>query len=358
MVYAFFAFSFFGFCCMAYLYFATRTKLEAYKPIIDLNSEIKKQEESLHEAKTEYEDLKSSVSSLSKELNLLNEDSHLASSGFYKIKYDFQTSKEYEDKLFDNRRQQKELIQNGKAIICETEWMVSGSKALGRKMTERNIKLGLSAFNVQCDNEILKVQFSNIGRAEEKMGQIRDSINKLLEPNSCQITDTFYNLKLEELHLVYAAHEKAKQEETEERLKIAKIKEEGQSSAGLGFVYILSNIGVFGEDVYKIGMTKHLNPMAYIQKMSDLSLPFDYDIHALIQSDDAVNLVSLLHQEFAAKRINKVNRHKDFFKLNLGEIEAACRKYHKGDFKINTITEAKEWRQSVAMSKSEKKKAA
>jgi hypothetical protein len=343
---------------MAYLYFATRTKLETYKPIIDLNSEIKKRVESLIEAKTEYEDLKSNVSNLSKELTLLNEDSNLASSGFYRIKYDFQTSKEFENKLFDNRTQQKELIQNGKAIICETEWMVSGSKALGRKMTERNIKLGLSAFNVQCDNEILKVKFSTIGRAEEKMGQIRDSINKLLEPNSCQITDDFYNLKLEELHLVYAAHEKVKQEETEERLKIAKSKEDGQSQANLGFIYILSNVGVFGEDIYKIGMTKHLNPVAYIQKMGDLTLPFDYDIHAVIQSDDAMNLITLLHREFSAKRINKVNMHKDFFKLNLGEIEAACRKYHKGNFKINTTTEAKEWRQSVAMSKSEKKKAA
>ncbi len=343
---------------MAYLYFSTRNKLEAYKPIIDLNSEIKKQEESLNEAKSEYEDLKSSVTNLSKELTLLNEDSNLASSGFYKIKYDFQTSKEFEDKLFDIRRQQKELIQNGKAIICETEWMVSGSKALGRKMTDRNIKLGLSAFNVQCDNEILKVQFSTIGRAEEKMEQIRHSINKLLEPNSCQITDNFYNLKLEELHLVYAAHEKAKQEQTEERLKLEKIKEEGQSPAHLGFVYIISNLGVLGEDVYKIGMTKHLNPVAFLQKMSDFSVPFDYDIHAVIQSDDATTLINRLHQEFAAKRINKINMHKDFFKVNLGEIEAACRKYHKGDFKLNTAAEAKEWRQSMALSKSEKKKAA
>lgn len=343
---------------MAYLYFATRTKLEAYQPIIDINSEIKQREEYLNEAKTEYEDLKSTVTNLSKELTLLNEDSNLASSGFYKIKYDFQTSREYEDALLDNRRQQRDLIQGGKAIICETEWMVSGSKALGRKMTERNIKLGLSAFNVQCDNEILKVQFSNIGRAEEKMGQIRDSINKLLEPNSCQITDNFFNLKLQELHLVYAAHEKVRTEQTEERLKVARIKEEGQSPGSLGYVYILSNLGVLGEDVYKIGVTKHLNPLIHIHEMSDESVPFNYDVHAVIQSDDAVGLARLLHQEFAAKRVNKVNMHKNFFKLNLGEIEAACRKYHKGDFKLNSTAEAKEWRQSVALAKQDKKKAA
>ncbi|MBC7457255.1 MAG: GIY-YIG nuclease family protein, partial [Bdellovibrionaceae bacterium] len=184
------------------------------------------------------------------------------------------------------------------------------------------------------------------------------SINKLLEPNSCQITDNFYKLKLEEMHLVYAAHEKINLEQNEERLKLAKFKEEGQSPADLGYVYILSNIGVLGEDVYKIGMTKRQNPVAYINEMSDNSVPFSYDIHAVIQSDDAVALAKLLHQEFAAKRINKLNMHKDFFKVNLGEIEAACRKYHKGDFKLNPICEAKEWRQSVAIAKSEKKKAA
>ena len=357
-MYAFIAFSFFGFCCMAYLYFTTHDKLESYKPIIDLNGEIKKREHSLKEAQTEFEDLKARIKTLSKELTLLNEDSHLASSGFYKIKYDFQISKDYENKLYEVRQQQKELIKIGKAIICDTEWLVSGSKNLGKKMTERNIKLGLSAFNVQCDNEILKIQFSSIGLAEEKMRQIRDSINKLLEPNSCQITDNFFQLKLEELHLVYAAQEKIKKEQNDERLKMARLQTEVQHSSNLGFVYILSNIGVFGEDIYKIGMTRHQNPGTHILEMSDESLPFGYDIHALIQSDDAAGLLKLLHQEFTAKRINKINLHKDFFKLNLGEIEAACRKLHKGDFKLNPTAEAKEWRQSTAINKSEKKKAA
>ena len=343
---------------MAYLYFATHDKLESYKPIIDLNGEIKKREHSLKEAQTEYEELKVRIKTLSKELTLLNEDSHLASSGFYKIKYDFQVSKDFENKLYEVRQQQKQLIQSGKAIICETEWLVSGSKALGKKMTERNIKLGLSAFNVQCDNEILKIQFSSIGRAEEKMGQIRDSINKLLEPNSCQITVKFFELKLEELHLVYAAQEKIKKEQNEERLKTARLLSEAQQPSTLGFVYILSNMGVFGEDIYKIGMTRQPNPLTHILEMSDESLPFCYDVHALIQSDDAAGLLKLLHHELASKRINKMNLHKDFFKLNLGEIEAACRKLHKGDFKLNPTAEAKEWRQSLAASKSEKKKAA
>ena len=112
MFYAIFALSFIGFCSMAYLYFSTRGRLDSYKPLTDLNKEIKEREQSLSEAKTEHEELKSEIAKLSKELTLLNEDSNLASSGFYKIKYDFKTSKEYEEKLEDVRHQQKLLIQN------------------------------------------------------------------------------------------------------------------------------------------------------------------------------------------------------------------------------------------------------
>jgi cell division protein FtsB len=90
MIYAFLSLTFFGFCCMAYLYFSTRSKLEAYKPILDLNHEIKQREQSLSEAQTEYEELKKNIDQLSQQLTLLNEDSHLASSGFYQIKYNIQ----------------------------------------------------------------------------------------------------------------------------------------------------------------------------------------------------------------------------------------------------------------------------
>jgi Domain of unknown function (DUF4041)/Meiotically up-regulated gene 113 len=343
---------------MAYLYYSTRVRLDAYKPIQNLNKEIKQREESLSEAKTEHEELKTEIAKLSKELAVLNEESHLTSSGFFKAKYDFKISKEFEDKLQEVRQQQKLLIQNSKAIVSDTEWMVSGSKALGKKMTDRNVKLGLSAFNAQCDNEILKVQFSTIDKSEDKISQIRDGINKLLEPNSLQITDNFYHLKLEELHLVFSAQERIKKDQDEQRLKLAKLKAAEENPGEHGFIYILSNIGVLGEDVYKIGMTKKLDPIAHIHQMSDDNLPYDFDIHAVIQSDEAASVLNLLHQELAPKRLNKVNLHKDFFKANLGEIEVLCRKHLSVDFKLNPTTEAKDWRQTVALSKSEKKKAA
>ncbi len=358
MAFAFFAFSFLAFCSLAYLYYTAKVRLQSYKPMINLNTELKKQEESLAEAKEEYEEIKKSITQLSRQLTLLNEESHLASSGFYHIKYDFQNSKDYEVKLTEVREQQKILIQNGKAIICETDWVVSGSKALGKKMTERNIKLGLSAFNVQCDNEILKVQFSTIGRAEEKMEQIRESINKLLEPNSCQVTDNFFQLKLEELHLVYAAHEKDKQEQNELRLKQSKMKSGPQNAGTSGSIYVLSNLGGLGENIFKIGMTKNSDPVSFIRQLGDESLPFDFDFHGMIYSDQAEALIGVLHQELRPRRVNLMNQHKDFFNTSLSEIEELCRKHYKKEFKLTAAFEAKEWRQTMAIHKSDKKKAA
>ena len=82
-----------------------------------------------------------------------------------------------------------------------------------------------------------------------------------------------------------------------------------------GNVYIVSNIGSFGEEVFKIGMTRRLEPQDRIKELSDASVPFEFDVHAMISSDDAPALENLLHREFEDLRINKVNYRKEFFRL-------------------------------------------
>ncbi|EGT4699444.1 GIY-YIG nuclease family protein, partial [Clostridioides difficile] len=81
-----------------------------------------------------------------------------------------------------------------------------------------------------------------------------------------------------------------------------------------GHVYIISNIGSFGENIYKIGVTRRLDPTERINELSSASVPFKYDIHATIFSEDAPKLESALHKAFDNKRVNKVNNRKEFFK--------------------------------------------
>lgn len=89
-----------------------------------------------------------------------------------------------------------------------------------------------------------------------------------------------------------------------------------------GHVYIISNIGSFGTDVLKIGMTRRLNPIDRVRELGDASVPFSFDVHALIECDDAPALESELHRLFDSRRVNKVNRRKEFFRVSIDEIQS------------------------------------
>ena len=191
--------------------------LKKYSPIIEVDAFLNTKKNELQVANKDLSVALASLEKVSAELKILNEDHDLTSAGFYKSKYDFQESRIYEDRLEKIRAKQKQIIKDKHAIVCSTEWQVGGSKAEGKKMTDRNIKLGLSAFNVQCDNEILKVKFDNIDRAQEKISKIRENVDKLLEPNHCRITEDFFKLKLEELFLAYEFQEKLNEEKEEQK---------------------------------------------------------------------------------------------------------------------------------------------
>ncbi|AZA93539.1 T5orf172 domain [Chryseobacterium nakagawai] len=89
-----------------------------------------------------------------------------------------------------------------------------------------------------------------------------------------------------------------------------------------GNVYIISNIGSFGEDVYKIGMTRRLEPLDRVRELGDASVPFEFDVHAMIYCDDAPALEKQLHRKFLKRQLNKINPRKEFFKLNIHEVRS------------------------------------
>lgn len=82
-------------------------------------------------------------------------------------------------------------------------------------------------------------------------------------------------------------------------------------------MYVISNLGSFGADIFKVGMTRRLEPMDRINELSNASVPFSFDVHSFIFSNDAVALEAQLHKELNAYRVNKVNLRKEFFKYQL-----------------------------------------
>jgi hypothetical protein len=141
--------------------------------------------------------------------------------------------------------------------------------------------------------------------------------------------------------------------------KLAGAKEKGlraQSMAELtksGHIYVISNIGSFGDKMYKIGMTRRLDPSERIAELGDASVPFRFDVHALIYSKDAPALESQLHNHFKSRQVNLVNDRKEFFYATLGEIEQAVRSFH-GQIEFTLAAEAKEYKESCAMRKERK----
>lgn len=88
-----------------------------------------------------------------------------------------------------------------------------------------------------------------------------------------------------------------------------------------GTVYIISNLGSFGDNVFKIGMTRRLDPMDRVNELGDASVPFKFDVHSFIFSEDAVDLETQLHKILNIKRVNKVNKRKEFFYTSIDELE-------------------------------------
>ena len=113
-----------------------------------------------------------------------------------------------------------------------------------------------------------------------------------------------------------------------------------------GHVYIISNIGSFGENVFKIGMTRRLEPADRIRELGDASVPFKFDVHAMIYSDEARTLEYELHKAFADKKVNMLNYRREFFRVSLAEIE---NKIAELGFtaEFTTVPEAMEFRETL-----------
>lgn len=116
-----------------------------------------------------------------------------------------------------------------------------------------------------------------------------------------------------------------------------------------GYVYVISNIGSFGEGVYKIGMTRRLDPMERVKELGDASVPFDFDVHALIFSDDAPGLEAALHHEFESRKLNLVNQRREFFKCSLDEIKNAVLKNYDKTVEFVAVPDAEQFRISEKM---------
>lgn len=183
-----------------------------------------------------------------------------------------------------------------------------------------------------------------IERAREKAEEEEAAKEKALEKAKAELenaSDTAENAHLMELVAKLELELKDVLERKERAIARAQITRSGH-------VYVISNVGVFGEGVYKIGMTRRLEPLDRVRELGDASVPFPFDVHAMIYSEDAPGLEHALHQHFAEKRLNLVNLRREFFRVTLNEVKQAVSQHYK-EMTFVSFPEAEEFRRSNSL---------
>lgn len=161
--------------------------------------------------------------------------------------------------------------------------------------------------------------------------ELNEKINSA--SNSSEVNDLKQQLKKLQQKLAEVREHKEKLDKREE-------------NPTAGYVYIISNIGAFGKNIFKIGVTRRLDPMERIHELGSASVPFPFDVHALIFSDDAYKLESSLHEYFSKNRVNMINKRKEYFHISIDDVKKALEKHKNLTFDFHEVPEAIEFRES------------
>ena len=382
---------------------------EKYSPIMSIEAEVDRLQsaagkirEDTEEVRALYAEKRAILQKLEQQVAIYDERLAFAELGIYEPHFDFGDSETYKAQIKAARERQKAMVSAKEATTCPTSWQVEGSLSKGKTMVNRQTRLTMRAFNKECEAAIANTRWNNVLAMEKRIVNAAEQINKANASMHLVISEQYVALKLDELRLTHEYREQLKIEkekraevaraEREEKRLIAEVKKaekeehkyaellrKARAEAGVdqdriakleaelaearatsqraramaeitksGYVYIISNIGSFGEDVVKIGLTRRLNPDDRVRELGDASVPFRFDTHAMIYAEDAPTLEAALHNEFSDRRINAANLRKEFFEVTLAEVEEAVRMLapNASFFKDR---EAQEWHETLAL---------
>ena len=378
--------------------------LSIEKEVVRLQKEATTIAKNIEDTRTSYAEKRKLLGQLEEEVAIFDEKLSFAAFGVYEPHFDFGDSQQYKEKIKEIRTRQKQMVSSKTATIVPVTWHVDGSLSKGRVMMNRQSRLTLRAFNGECASAIANARWNNVVAMEKRILNAEKQINNANKSSSLIINEEYVALKLDELHVTHEYREQLKIEkdqraeraraEREEKKLLAeartaereerryqKLLEKARKEAGTdqrriaeleaalakahdtserarsmaqmtksGYVYVVSNIGSFGADVVKIGLTRRVDPDDRVRELGDASVPFRFDTHAMIYSENAPALEAALHQEFDERRVNVANLRKEFFRVSLDDVEEAVKRLAPGaDFFRDR--EAQEWHETLARRK-------
>ncbi|WP_407473642.1 DUF4041 domain-containing protein [Sulfitobacter sp. PM12] len=385
--------------------------VEKYAPITSIENEISSLNETVSDlqqkieaTRSSYSDKRNTLNKLEQQMAIYDERLSFAELGVYEPHFEFNDAEEFKEEIKRIRDRQKAMITAKTSTHCPTDWQVDGSRAKGQTMINRQIRLTMRAFNNECEAATANTRWNNVNAMEKRIINAVTQIDKANESMKLRISEKYVSLKLDELHATHEYRERLKMEK-EERAELAraereekkllaeaeaaereeeryqKLLDKARTEAGVdegriveleaalaeaharseraramaemtrsGYVYIISNIGSFGEDVVKIGLTRRLEPDDRVKELGDASVPFGFDTHAMIYSDEAPALENALHKEFSDRRINASNMRKEFFRVSLEEVEEAVKRLAPSA-SFFSDREAQEWHETISRRK-------
>lgn len=382
---------------------------EVAKEVID---DARRTAKETHRAQKEAEryrkeifDIQTRLAQTQARLVTADETSLLQEVGIYAYRHPLQDAIAYRSRLDTLQTEIKNLARANRAVLASTDWTVNGSKREGQKMVREFSKLMLRAYNAEADYAVRSMRPHKLHSLVDRLYKSRETIARLGATMHIRISDEYHNARVRELELTADFLQKKEEEKEAQREIRAREREEAAVQRELdrereklekerghyhsaierlrgqgdldavremeakleeidhalqdvetraaniraGYVYVISNIGAFGDRMVKIGLTRRLEPLERVYELSGAAVPFRFDVHALIFSNDAVGLETQLHQEFSAKRVNRVNSRKEFFYVTPSEVRDALQRYagqHLVEF--TEVPEALEWRASSA----------
>ena len=235
-------------------------------------------------------------------------------------------------------------------------------------LTDEFLKLKIEELKLNHEHKLKKYQEKDIEKEHRSVLREEEKARRDFEKAEKEAVqkEKIYEKALEEARKELGLASEGEVDQLEEKIKnleselrttmerVERVKSMAQQTKR-GHVYVVSNIGSFGENIYKIGMTRRLDPMDRVKELGDASVPFRFDMHAMIYTDDAPKLESLLHKRFNHLRVNKVNNRKEYFNVSIEEIENCIKENFKNEFEITKESNAQEYQETLLLKTKELK---
>ncbi|WP_307816069.1 DUF4041 domain-containing protein [Myceligenerans indicum] len=355
---------------------------------------------------TDRDALVAKVAELQTRVAQLDEAAMLQEVGVYEYQHPLENAEAYRTRLETLRSRIKEMSKkDGGAVTAVSGWQVNGSAAGGRRLVSQTSKLMLRAYNGEADVLVRGMKPYRLEASIDRLNKSVAAIEKLGRSMQIAITPEYHHLRINELQLTADFLEKRAEEKNREKEELARMREERKVAQQLerereklekerqhyenaraallakgdeegaqrlaeqigevakkiddvdyraanhraGYVYVISNVGAFGDHMVKIGMTRRLDPMDRVRELGDASVPFRFDVHALFFANDAVGIEAEVHRRMAERRVNRVNLRREFFYATPHQVLDHLRDLAGDVLQFDEVPEAIEFRQSQSL---------